>query len=255
MKRILVASLAVVGVASGAAFAADLPAPAQQPAYYKAPPPPPPTWTGCYINGGGGYGMWSQDHSTIVAATGASIAPSTTAGGNGWFGVVGGGCDYQFRALNTWDVVIGAFGDYDFMNIKGSLGGPFSTAFAGNENERSAWSAGARAGLLVTPTLLTYVNGGYTQTQFDQVNFGALSLAANTYDGWFLGGGTEYAVTWLPLPGLFWRNEYRYSSYSYANVGIIGAPAFDVRADKQVQTIATELVWRFNWTAPLAARY
>lgn len=266
MKRILFASLAIVAMASGSAVAADLPAPVQQPAYFKAPPPPPPTWTGCYVNGGGGYGMWSQDHSTTLAATGASITPTTTAGGNGWFGVVGGGCDYQFNAFHTWDVVIGAFGDYDFMNIKGSLAGPFSTAFSGNENERSAWSAGARAGLLVTPTLLTYVNGGYTQTSFDQVNFanaagvGALSLSSNTYNGWFLGGGTEYAVTWLPIPGLFWRNEYRYSSYSNANVGIVatatGAPtAFNLQADKAVQTIATELVWRFNWSAPLAARY
>ena len=165
-------------------------------------------------------------------------------GGNGWFGVGGGGCDYQFKHSDTWDVVIGAFGDYDFMNIKGSLAGPFSTAFSGNENERSAWSAGARAGLLVTPTLLTYVNGGYTQTSFDQVNFanaagvGAFSLSSNTYNGWFLGGGTEYAVTWLPIPGLFWRNEYRYSSYSNANVGIVAtatsAPtAFNLRRTRR----------------------
>ena len=32
--------------------------------------------------------------------------------------------------------------------------------------------------------------------------------------GWFLGGGTEYALNmdWIPIHGLFWRTEYRYAS-------------------------------------------
>ncbi len=263
MKRLFIASLATIALAAGPAFAADLPVP------YKAPlmPAPAPSWTGCYVNGGGGYGMWNQDHynedaTTLVRYT---DSPTVTTGGEGWFGEVGGGCDYQFQAFNNWNVVIGAFGDYDFMNINGSLSGPFSTAFSGNENQSSAWFAGARAGVLVTPSLLTYISGGYTETNFDQTDFttargiGFLSLASNTYNGWFIGGGTEYALTFLPIPGLFWRNEYRYSSYQGADVPVIvttsGAPtATDVHADKFVQTISTELVWRFNWPAPLAVR-
>ena len=108
---------------------------------------------------------------------------------------------------------------------------------------------------------MTYVDGGYTATRFDQVNFftaGAapvatgLTLSANTYSGWFLGGGTEYALnmSWVPIPGLFWRTEYRYASYTAADVRItdMGAP-FPVAEHmlKTNQTITSGLVWRFNW--------
>ena len=34
-------------------------------AYTKAPPPPVAvvaSWTGCYVGGGGGYGMWNQEN-------------------------------------------------------------------------------------------------------------------------------------------------------------------------------------------------
>ena len=64
MHRTFVASLISVGLMSGAAMAADLPMPAPAPVY-KAPPPPVYNWTGCYIGGGGGYGMWGQDLSLI----------------------------------------------------------------------------------------------------------------------------------------------------------------------------------------------
>jgi hypothetical protein len=33
------------------------------------------------------------------------------------------------------------------------------------------WAVGGRLGWLVTPTLLTYVSGGYTQARFNEVNY------------------------------------------------------------------------------------
>ncbi len=215
------ASLASLALASGSALAADLPAPA-----YKAPPPPPPSysWTGCYINAGWGYGMWNQDHyaetSPPLTAALVPVSQSTTDGGRGWLGTVGGGCDFQ---ASRW--VLGAFADYDFMNLKGTSS-PDLTAtvtpffvLRGDEKDSGAWSVGARLGYLVTPSLLTYVNGGYTQTRFDQVNYTTnfvvptpatgVFLPAHTYNGWFIGGGTEYALNmdWLPIHGLFLRRS------------------------------------------------
>jgi len=38
------------------ASAADLGLPIKS---ASAPPPPGVNWTGCYVNGGGGYGMWN----------------------------------------------------------------------------------------------------------------------------------------------------------------------------------------------------
>jgi outer membrane immunogenic protein len=252
MRRLLIASLASLALTSGSALAADLGRP-----YYKAPPPPPApvaSWTGCYIDGGVGYGMWNQDSYTETDPGLLQISDTTTFGGRGWLGRVGAGCDYQIAS----SFVIGAFGDYDFMNIHGQYMDPL-TGFIGQEKESGAWAVGGRIGYLVTPSLLTYFDGGYTQARFDQIDFSSLTvpavpvgldIASQTYHGWFIGGGTEYSLGWFP--GLFWRSEYRYASYQAADLPIIitatGTPsglADNVR--KTVQTITTGLVWRFNF--------
>ena len=36
---------------------------------------------------------------------------------------------------------------------------------------RTSYAVGGRIGWLVTPQLLTYFKGGYTEAQFDRVNF------------------------------------------------------------------------------------
>jgi outer membrane immunogenic protein len=256
MKRLLLASLAGLALTSGSALAADLyrPAPA-----YKAPPLPAAvySWTGCYINGGVGYGMWNQDSYTESYPGLVRSTNTTTFGGRGWLGRVGAGCDYQIAS----SFVVGVLGDYDFMNIHGQYMDPAS-GYIGNEKESGAWAVGGRVGYLVTPSLLTYFDGGYTQARFDQIDFGSLfvggaapglDIAANTYHGWFIGGGTEYALgSIIPISGLFWRSEYRYASYQAADLPILftatGLPSAAAdHVQKEVQTITTGLVWRFNW--------
>ncbi len=62
MKKFLVASLAGLALTTSSALAADLGQPS-----YKAPPPPAApvaNWTGCYIDGGIGYGFWRLNHFT-----------------------------------------------------------------------------------------------------------------------------------------------------------------------------------------------
>lgn len=267
MKCLLAASLTVLAIGSGSALAADLRMPVKAP---MAPPAPVASWTGCYVDAGAGYGFWNQEHYEFSNATGAIETATTTNGGRGWLGRFGGGCDFQFGS--SW--VIGAFGEYDFQDLTGTLSGIGVNggipAFA-NEKESSAWYAGGRLGYLITPTLLGYVDGGWTQTRFDAMTFGPetltplrtpVGLAAHTYDGWFLGGGYEYALnfSWLPIHGLFWRTEYRYAQYDGANLGIIdlntGAlGTSSINSKKEVQTITSSLVWRFNFGGPIAPRY
>ena len=55
------------------------------------PAPPPPTFTGCYVNGGAGYGLWNIDHFSNPDTFG-DFTQTTTSGGRGWLGTVGGGC-------------------------------------------------------------------------------------------------------------------------------------------------------------------
>jgi len=256
MKTLILTTAALATLVTlGAANAADMAAP---PPVYKAPAPPPAyNWTGCYIGGGGGYGMWSQD-SFLTAPGGTTVTGNTTNGGRGWFGMAQGGCDYQFGLpiFGMSQIVVGAFGDYNFDDLTGTLntGGIF-----GNEKESGAWAVGGRAGILITPKFLSYFDGGYTQARFDQVNFvsdvapvGAAtgtSIAATTYNGWFLGSGFEYSFDFLPLPGLFLKTEYRYSSFDWTNVPLAGpgAAGFNIDSRKYTQTISTELIWRFNW--------
>jgi len=257
MKTLFIGSVTAFVLGAHAALAADMGLPVKS---MSAPPPPPvANWTGCYVNGGGGYGMWNQDgYIETFPAPFVPVTANGTAGGRGWFGVAGGGCDYQLNLLGA-GLVVGGFGDFDFMHIHGAFS-PSGSGVVGDQNERWAWAAGGRIGYLVTPTVLTYFNGGYTQTRFDQINF-SFSLApavaspfvipAQTYRGWFIGGGMEFALTVLPIPGFFWRNEYRYSSYQSADLPVLfagGPSGLGQHVRTQVQTLATELVYKLNWT-------
>jgi outer membrane immunogenic protein len=263
MKK-LVLALSAVAAFAAPALAADLPART----YSKAPAvvaAPAPTWTGCYVGGGGGYGMWNQENTSFVdfAPPRTQISDTSTTSGRGYFGTVQGGCDYQFSQF-----VVGAFGDYDFSSLKGNLIPPGASESIGSEKMSSAWSVGGRAGWLVTPSLLTYFSAGYTQATFDRVGFtnnfapfgvpNNLFIDKNTYHGYFLGAGDEYALSFVP--GLFWKTEYRLAQFGTKTNPLrdasIGGFAFDsIDSKKWVQTIRSELTYHFNWGGPLVAKY
>lgn len=264
--------------ASVSAQAADLSAAA--PVYTKAPPPAVYNWTGFYVGGGGGYGMWNIDTNAVGDPTapapfaGATLTQTTTNGGRGWFGTVTAGFDYQFSV----PIVAGVFADYDFASIKGTLNTGMATNFfnnlGGTEKESGAWAVGGRAGWLVTPAILTYVNGGYTQARFDGFavdNLAGLaallpgpaptgfSTAANTYHGWFIGSGVETQLAGLLGifgNGWFMRTEYRFADYNSATLPVrtaagaiaaVGGIPVDVTLHPYVQTVRAELTYKFNW--------
>ena len=255
MKKSLITGGLIAGAVLGAliagnAMAADMPAKA--PMLMKAPPPS-FSWTGCYIGVGGGYGMWNQEtfHETDPGLI-ADEGTTTTGGGRGWFGTGQVGCDYQIAS--SW--VIGAFGDWDWGSLRGTP--HFNDGFVGDEKNSWTWGAGGRIGYVMAPQFLTYVAGGYTQAHFDQVNLGRTRLPGstlspsspeNTYHGWFLATGYEYGLSFLP--GLFWKTEYRYSTYQAADLSQISAVTGISTGDasnskKWIQTIRSELVFRFN---------
>jgi len=213
--------------------------------------------------GGGGYAFWQQD--SFLTIGGVQATTSQSSGGKGWFGQGQVGCDYQFTApLFGVQTVIGAFSDFAGGSITGTSN---VSVISGTEKESSTWAVGGRAGVLVTPRFLTYFSGGYTQARFDGVNYNialagggasGLSLAAQTYNGWFIGSGFEYAFDWLGMSGLFLKTEFRYSQYGGNNgvsvpitataagggVPITGAA---LNSQKATEFISTELVYRFNW--------
>jgi outer membrane immunogenic protein len=256
MKKLFLATIAAFALtAAGTAGAADM----ARPVYKAAPPPPVYSWTGFYVGAGYGYGMYNADHEQFLTATGALLTTNVTAGGRGWFGTVLVGGDYQFSER----IVAGVFADYDFSRIKGDYNSQFF-ARAGEMKQTSAWAVGGRIGWLATPQILTYVNGGYTQARFSSVDLavvapGALAdftFAAQTYTGYFIGGGVEYMFA----PGWFAKTEYRYADYRSRDIPTTviatGLPTgASERIHPYVQTIRSELVYKFNWGAPVVAKY
>jgi len=242
----------------GAVQAADMPVKA-------APPPPAPTysWTGCYIGGGGGYGMWNQDINFLAPFDPpSSVGLQSTAGGRGWFGTAQVGCDYQLSG--NW--VIGAFADWDFGDIRGSGTATSVLGLGAREHQKWSWAAGGRIGYVVMPNLLTYVSGGFTQAHFNAAEVidivdgdpQGFQVPAHTFNGWFIGTGYEYGLQWWP--GLFWKTEYRWAQYESANLAFVADPGFvspneGIHTRKFEQTIRSELVWRFNWAGPVRGAY
>jgi outer membrane immunogenic protein len=259
MKKLVIA-LAAAATFSAPAIAADMAAKAPMRA---APVAYAPSWTGCYIAGGGGYGMWNQENTQLAAGPPVTVVAGTqTNGGRGYFGTVGGGCDYQF-GLGGWNMVVGAFGDYDFSDINGRFSQQIGN-LTGDEKLSSSWAVGGRIGWVALPNLLVYFSGGYTEGKFDQINLRGLGgpvtdfIPGATYKGWFLGAGDEYALNFLP--GLFWKTEYRFSDFDAQRLvsrsvatGLPNGDLFDTH--KYVHTVRSELVYRFNWGGPVVAKY
>jgi outer membrane immunogenic protein len=265
MKKAILA-VAAVAAMTASASAADL---AARP-YAKAPPPiaaPVYNWTGCYVGAGVGYGWYTAESRQVDRATGAYLNNEGDTGGRGWLGQLGAGCDYQFAGpFGNW--VVGILGDYTFSDVKGDHIGAPSTLSIGRLKEDYSWAVGGRIGYLVSPTFLTYVNAGYTETHFkDTTYFNSLGpqlangtfLSGNTYQGWFIGSGFEYSMSFLP--GLFWKTEYRYSEFDRKQLDVrstaTGLPTGLAETIKPfTQSVTTSLVYRFNWGGmPVVAKY
>ena len=276
MKK-LVLALSAVAAFTGSALAADLPART----YSKAPMMAPVyNWTGFYIFGGAGGGLWDADsnvQSTGVVGALGGAGPAGTAltrdqrmGGDGWFGTVGVGYDWQFNG--KW--VAGIFADGQFGDIHGSLSDPFF-GLEGREKLKTSYAAGARIGYLVAPNVLSYVNAGYSGSQWSGTSMTTLAAGGSAAafsttpsfhrDGWFIGGGVEnnLDIFGITAPGWFMKTEYRSAFYNRVSLpetfgpasGFTGPTGTATTFKPFTQTISTSLVYRFNWGGPLVAKY
>ena len=158
MKK-LVLALTAVAAFTGSALAADLPART----YTKAPVMPEPVynWTGFYIFGGAGGGIWDADtYTSTRPRVIAHLCAHQRQGGDGWFGTVGAGYDWQFS--HSW--VAGIFADGQFGSLKGYDPGSSTVLRRQHEKLKDTWAVGVRLGYLVAPNVYSYVNAGFTQS-------------------------------------------------------------------------------------------
>jgi outer membrane immunogenic protein len=265
MKKFLLA-LSAVAAFTGSAMAADM-----APRYAKAPPPVLPVynWTGFYIFGGGGGGLWNAETNIVSFPGNQGFTRDTRMGGAGWFGTVGAGYDWQFNS--SW--VAGVFADGQFGDIRGSIVRPVGGfgADEGWEKLHTSYAAGVRLGYLVAPNVLSYVNGGYSGSQWSGASFSGVGAGglpvvfttpSFTRNGWFVGGGFENSlnVFGINTPGWFLKTEYRAAYYDRVTLPetrtATGLPdGFATTFNPWVQTISTSLVYRFNWGGPVVNRY
>ena len=169
MKKILLSSVALLGLTAGA-MAADLPS-------RRAPAPivaavPLFTWTGFYVGVNAGYGWSTNDSNVFVPGIGF-------VGGNDDGGFVGGaqaGYNYQIGQF-----VLGLEGDVQWADIgRGARYYDPVIGFYGNSSDDWFGTVRARAGVAFDRALI-YATGGFAFTDGDS--------------GWTVGGGVEYAFT------------------------------------------------------------
>ena len=175
---------AMIGLATGQTFAADLPRKA--PAYVP-PAPPPITWTGCYIGANIG-GAFNRGDANFAFGEASSSNNSGFAGG----GQIG--CDYQFAG--GW--VFGIRNMFDGTSLKRdrTLFDPVTGA-AGTLNLKTQWfdTLTGRVGYAFAPSWLLYGQGGVAWAKNSaDLNIGGFEVgsASRTRTGWTAGGGVEW---------------------------------------------------------------
>jgi len=242
-KSPLGAAAIALALSAGSALAADLPS---RKAPVEVPPPSPPLWTGLYVglNAGGTFGG-GGDISVTHVDTNPDPAASTALSGvakTSFAGFLGGGQAgyvYQFSPLFVVGLeadiqgVVGGGGSSSFSGGAAGVLVPANT-FSGNGYVSQSFdylgTARARAGYLVTPTLLAYATGGlaYGWTNLNHTVYGAVTSggavtgvnygnvnASRSRVGWTVGGGAEWAFA----PNWSAKLEYLYYDLGSYNIG------------------------------------
>ena len=198
--KMMLAASALALLATGAARAADAvieELPVEQVPMF--------TWTGGYVGLQGGYG-WAN-----LGVDGTGFAIDDLNGG-----LFGGYAGYNWQS-EAW--VFGAEGDINGVWNDQNFAGPFPTSV----DIGTDWLASLRGrlGYAYDRTLIFGTAGvGWTEATTD-INFGggATLSGSDTFTGWTLGGGVEYAFTdnWIG------RAEYRYYDFGDRDLDGIGA--------------------------------
>ena len=182
---------------AGTAIAVATPAAAQQVN---------PTFTGPRVEGLIGYDNLGAGDTGDIENDDQSI--------DGLLYGVNAGFDFAFGGA-----VVGAEAEYTDSTgkVETNTSDPDFFGFGRVQAERDLY-VGLRAGVLVRPTTLVYLKGGYTNAKLGAIGRdGETELAGNfKLDGYRVGVGAEQALG----PKSFAKLEYRYSNYSNAEFSL-----------------------------------
>jgi outer membrane immunogenic protein len=230
-RKLLGGTAIALALAASPALAADMGYPV------KAPPMmavvPVFTWTGFYIGANVGYGWGdASGYSPYDNSNYATIVGLVTSGSgdpDGWFGGLQAGYNYQFYN----NVVLGLEADVQFADMKSTYNYGYTVTNLGDTQQDDAdfgvygkyttkidtfGTVRARLGYAMD-RFLPYVTGGLAWANVkvsgnsfvDGDNLSGWSGShSDTYWGWALGGGVEYAFT---------DNWTMKAEYIYADLG------------------------------------
>lgn len=256
------------------AHAADLPSHKAPPAFVSTAP----TWTGFYAGVNAGYTWMNTPANVLAVGNGAALTsgeiPQWTPYPIGAAGVavlnsggfIGGGQVGYNIQLNRF--LIGAEAEFEGL-VGGKKTSTFVTpgpipASVSVAQIGRAWdwagAATARAGFLVTPTLLVYGKGGagFGHAAANVLNYNStmVGLGAGTpghvYGGWAFGGGVE----WMFMPHLSFKIEYLHFDLGKHQASVqglsYGAPItavtnYLVQAHLKQDVVKAGLNLHFDW--------
>lgn len=176
-------------------------------------------WTGGYVGLQAGY-AWGD--STLDFDGTDYIVPLDP---EGFLGGVYAGYNYQFAS----NIVLGAEADFQFSaadssDVLGIFNGGVDPRFRYYSDQK--WNASLRARLgYAVDRFLPFVTAGVAFAEYEHGEALAQPFSeTDTYTGWTIGGGADYAVT----DNFVVRAEYRYSDFGSESFEPLGWTAHDV---------------------------
>jgi outer membrane immunogenic protein len=248
MKKVLLASAALLAQIASPALAADWPVIA--PTYEVAPPPPAvySWWTGCYLGGniGGAWGRPNYTFDNAVVIESFEFTP---------VGLIGGGqlgCQYQWNSI-----VFGLEGTWSWANVR--QGQP-STSTLLPFRERSIeisqiGTVAARFGYAWDRTML-YAKGGWAGVRVSaravSITNGVFSDFTDWSNGWTVGVGLEH-VPWQSIVLGVEANVYGGLTFDHAGRDSAGNPIRFFNSDATIYAITVRASYLFG--QPVVTRY
>lgn len=200
-------------------------------------PPPASNWGGFYVGVQGGYAWGDSEHDFTfgVGKTGSWDIEG---------GFVGGTVGYNWQPTGS-KFLVGVEGDGAWAEIDGNSGAGgvgCNTGSCFTEIEALATLRG-RIGLVHEKSLF-YVTGGAAFAEIDAGVLNSADRGSETFTGWTIGGGVEYAIT----PQLSAKAEYLYVDFGDDFAYNVGA-ANRTDAEAQLDVLRLGVNYRFggNW--------
>ena len=250
MKKLLLATVALVAQLVSPAMAADWPPIAPT---YAPPSPSPPAiyswWTGCYLGGNLG-GAWTRafyTHDNSVVTEDFTFIPKAVLGGGQL------GCQYQWDSL-----VFGLEGTWSWTNLQQSQQSVLLPGPPGRERSIGIDQIGTitpRVGYTWDNTML-YAKVGWAGVRVSarsrNLGTGETIDFTDFTSGWTVGVGMEH-VPWQNIVLGVEANYYNVGSFDRSGVDTFGVPARFFNTSASLWAISVRASYLFS--PPIVTRY